>query len=62
MEVLLRIHSETTKIVNAPDLKSKLAAQGIMIETNSPAEFARAIREDSARWGKVIREAGIKGE
>jgi tripartite-type tricarboxylate transporter receptor subunit TctC len=61
-EVVKRIHAEATKIVNAPELKSKLAAQGIMIETNSPAEFARAIREDSARWGKVIKEAGIKGE
>ena len=61
-EVVNRIHAEATKIVNAPDLKSKLAAQGIMIETNSPSDFARAIREDHARWGKVIREAGIKGE
>jgi len=61
-EVVSRIHGEVVKIVNAPDLKAKLAAQGIMIETNSPAEFARAIREDNARWGKVIKEAGIKGE
>lgn len=61
-EIIQRIHAEATRIVNAPDLKSKLAAQGIMIETNSPAEFARAIREDHARWGKVIREAGIKAE
>ena len=62
MEAVQRIHADVVKVVNAPDLKSKLAAQGIMIETNSPAEFARAIREDNARWGKVIKEAGIKGE
>jgi tripartite-type tricarboxylate transporter receptor subunit TctC len=61
-EVVKRIHAEATKIVNGPELKSRLASQGIMIETNSPAEFARAIREDNARWGKVIKEAGIKGE
>jgi tripartite-type tricarboxylate transporter receptor subunit TctC len=61
-EVVKRIHADVTKVVNAPELKAKLASQGIMIETNSPAEFARAIRDDSARWGKVIREAGIKGE
>jgi tripartite-type tricarboxylate transporter receptor subunit TctC len=61
-EVVNRIHAEATKIVNGAELKSRLASQGIMIETNSPAEFARAIREDNARWGKVIREAGIKGE
>jgi tripartite-type tricarboxylate transporter receptor subunit TctC len=61
-EIVTRIHGEVVKIVNGAELKSKLGAQGIMIETNSPAEFARAIREDNARWGKVIREAGIKGE
>jgi tripartite-type tricarboxylate transporter receptor subunit TctC len=61
-EIVKRIHADVVKAVNAPELKSKLASQGIMIETNSPAEFARAIREDNARWGKVIKEAGIKGE
>jgi len=61
-EVVQRIHADATKIVNSPDLKAKLASQGIMIETNSPAEFARYIREDNARWAKVIKEAGIKGE
>lgn len=61
-EVVTRIYADVTKVVNAPELKAKLAAQGIMIETNSPAEFARAIREDNARWGRVIKEAGIKGE
>jgi tripartite-type tricarboxylate transporter receptor subunit TctC len=60
--VVQRIHSEVTKIVNGAELKSKLGAQGIVIDTNSPEEFARFIREDHARWGKVIREAGIKGE
>jgi tripartite-type tricarboxylate transporter receptor subunit TctC len=62
MPVVERVHSEVTKIVNAPELKSRLAAQGIMIDTNSPADFARSIREDNARWGKVIKDAGIKGE
>jgi tripartite-type tricarboxylate transporter receptor subunit TctC len=61
-EIVNRIHADVVKVLNAPDLKAKLAAQGIMIETNSPSEFARAIREDNLRWGKVIKEAGIKGE
>jgi tripartite-type tricarboxylate transporter receptor subunit TctC len=60
--VVQRIHAEVTKIVNGAELKSRLAAQGIVIDTNSPEEFARFIREDHARWGKVIRDAGIKGE
>jgi tripartite-type tricarboxylate transporter receptor subunit TctC len=50
------------KILGAPELKARLAAQGIELVTNSPAEFARFIREDNAKWGKIIKDAGIKGD
>jgi tripartite-type tricarboxylate transporter receptor subunit TctC len=61
-QVLQKIHSDTTRVLNAAELKARLAPQGIELGTNSPAEFARFIREDNARWGKIIRDAGIKGE
>ena len=61
-EIVAKVNAEVARILNAPDLKARLAAQGIEIATSSPAEFARFIREDNARWGKLIREAGIKGE
>jgi tripartite-type tricarboxylate transporter receptor subunit TctC len=60
--VVQKINADVSKVVNAPELKSKLASQGIIIETSAPDDFARFIREDHARWGKVIKEAGIKGE
>jgi tripartite-type tricarboxylate transporter receptor subunit TctC len=61
-EVVSRIHTEVVKILNSPDLKSKLGPQGIELVTSSPADFARFIREDNARWGKLIKEAGIKAD
>ncbi|HUQ25000.1 MAG TPA: tripartite tricarboxylate transporter substrate binding protein [Burkholderiales bacterium] len=61
-DVLAKVNADVAKIVNAPEVKARLASQGIIISTNSPAEFAQFVREDNARWGKVIREAGIKGE
>src|SRR5688572_5394661 len=60
--VVQRIHAEVSKIVNSAELKSKLGAQGIELSTNSPAEFARFIREDNAKWGRIIKEAGIKAD
>jgi tripartite-type tricarboxylate transporter receptor subunit TctC len=61
-EIVGRIHAEVTRVVNGPELKARLLAAGIIISTNSPAEFSRLIREDHAQWGKVIKEAGIRGE
>ncbi|HTG96594.1 MAG TPA: tripartite tricarboxylate transporter substrate binding protein [Burkholderiales bacterium] len=61
-DVLAKIHGEVVKILSSPDLKSKLGPQGIELVTNSPAEFARFIREDNAKWGRIIKEAGIKGD
>jgi tripartite-type tricarboxylate transporter receptor subunit TctC len=61
-EVIAKIHADAVKILGSPDLKGKLGPQGIELMTNSPAEFARFVREDNAKWGKIIREAGIKGD
>jgi tripartite-type tricarboxylate transporter receptor subunit TctC len=61
-EVVSRINGEVSRILNAPDLKARLGAQGIVISTSSPGEFARFVREEHGHWGRLIREAGIKGE
>ncbi|HYR36147.1 MAG TPA: tripartite tricarboxylate transporter substrate binding protein [Burkholderiales bacterium] len=61
-EIVKRVSTDVSRVLSSPDVKAKLAPQGIELVTNSPAEFARFIREDNAKWGKLIKEAGIKGE
>jgi tripartite-type tricarboxylate transporter receptor subunit TctC len=61
-EIVSKVNVEVARILNSAELKAKLGAQGIEVVTNSPGAFAAFIREDNARWGKVIREAGIKGD
>jgi tripartite-type tricarboxylate transporter receptor subunit TctC len=61
-DIVMKVHGEVVRILNAPELKNRLGAQGIELVTNSPAEFARFIREDNAKWAKIIKEAGIKGD
>lgn len=61
-EIVSRIHGEVVKILGGAELKARLGAQGIELVTNSPADFARFIREDNARWGKTIKEAGIRSD
>jgi tripartite-type tricarboxylate transporter receptor subunit TctC len=61
-DIVQRVHGEVVKILGGADLKARLGAQGIELVTNTPADFARFIREDNAKWGKLIKEAGIKGD
>jgi len=61
-DIVTRINAEVVKILAGPELKARLGAQGIELVSNSPAEFARFIREDNAKWGKIIKDAGIKGD
>jgi tripartite-type tricarboxylate transporter receptor subunit TctC len=61
-EVVMKIHEEVVKILNGPELKARLGPQGIELVTSSPADFARFIREDNAKWGKIIKEAGIRAD
>jgi tripartite-type tricarboxylate transporter receptor subunit TctC len=61
-EIVNRINAEVTKIMNSADVKARLVPQGMDIATGSPEALGQIVREDHARWGKVIRDAGIKAE
>jgi tripartite-type tricarboxylate transporter receptor subunit TctC len=61
-EIIGRINSEAARILNSAEVKARLVPQGMDISTGTPQELDRIIRDDHARWGKVMREAGIKGE
>ena len=61
-EIVKRVSAEAARVLSNPDIKAKLAPQGIELVTNSPADFARFIRDEHAKWGKVIKEANIRGE
>ena len=58
-DVIERVWRDSVKILLSDEFRSRLAQQGMAPVANSPAEFAAAIREESARWAKVIRERGL---
>jgi tripartite-type tricarboxylate transporter receptor subunit TctC len=58
--IVARLREGVIAAINAPEAKAALAAQGAQPVGNTPAELAAVITADTARWGKVIREADIK--
>lgn len=60
--VLERIRSAAIGAMRSPDLRAFMVGQGYTVDTTSGRDFKRFITEDAARWGKVIREAGVRSD
>ncbi len=61
-EIVSRISAETRKALALAELRAAFVAQGMEPVGDTPAQFAGYMRDESAKWGKVIREAGIKAQ
>ena len=61
-EIIARVNRETLRALGAGDVKDKLRAQGIDAVGSTSDELVAHQKLETAKWGKVIREQGIKFE
>ena len=54
--VIEKVHRDVVTVLNKADVKRRFEDIGMAPVGNTPAEFAKAIKAESARWGKVIAE------
>ena len=59
---IARVHDATVKVLADAALREKLADQGFEPVGGTPEEFGAYIKSEIAKWGKVIRDAGIQPE
>ena len=59
-EIIDKVYRDTKKALEASDLKARLYVQGLAPVGNTPAEMARAMKEETALWARVVRERNIK--
>jgi len=59
-DVLDRLNVEVVKAVKAPEGRSKLEEAGFRVTGTSRAEFGKIIRDETARWGKIVKDSGFK--
>jgi tripartite-type tricarboxylate transporter receptor subunit TctC len=57
---ITRLQTTAVKVVNSPDIGQKLLSQGVELIGSTPEEFAALIKEESARWDRVVRAGNIK--
>jgi len=60
--ILTRLHEELIRILNQPDVKSRIESDGSQPVGSSPEEFRRFMRADMDKWAKLVKESGAKLE
>ncbi len=61
-DVLAKVNAELRAIVALPEIRDQLAGQGLVPNTSTPEQFSKIVKDDHARWAKVVRDAGIKAD
>ncbi len=60
--IIDRLHAEIVKALNTPEMTARLSAEGSEIGGMSPDAFGRFVREEIAKWTKVVKQAKIQVE
>jgi tripartite-type tricarboxylate transporter receptor subunit TctC len=58
--ILAKLHQEAVQIVSTADMREKFGKVGLDVVNDAPEAFAAIIRNDTQKWAKVIKDAGIK--
>ncbi len=59
-EVVTLLHREIVRLIALPDVAERLVALGYEPVGSAPDEFPALIRAETAKWARVIRDAGIR--
>jgi tripartite-type tricarboxylate transporter receptor subunit TctC len=59
-DVVARLNREIVKVLARPDIRERFAAQALEPADTTPEQFAAYIKGEVGRWGKLIKEAGIR--
>jgi tripartite-type tricarboxylate transporter receptor subunit TctC len=59
-EAVTKLNAEIVKALKSPELRKKMAEQGVDLASSTPEQFGALIRTDIVKWGKVVKESGAK--
>ena len=59
-DIIGKVHAEMLRVLKLPDVVERIASQGADIVGDTPAEFAAFIASESAKYARIIKQAGVK--
>jgi tripartite-type tricarboxylate transporter receptor subunit TctC len=60
--VIDRVHAVLVKPLTNPDTRKQMEAVGYEVAGDGPAEYAAFIKDETVKWAKVVKAAGIQPE
>jgi tripartite-type tricarboxylate transporter receptor subunit TctC len=61
-DIVMKVHTSLIKVLRLPATRESFARIGADTLESSPEEFTRFLREEIAKWSKVVHDAGVKLE
>ena len=61
-DVVNKLNTEIVQVLALPKVREQLLKMGFEIVPNTPDQYAAFLKDENARWGKVVRDLGLKAE
>jgi tripartite-type tricarboxylate transporter receptor subunit TctC len=61
-EIVMRLNQEIHAILKTPEMRERIQSEGAVAAPTTPEEFAVLIKSEGARWGAVVKAAGVKAQ
>jgi tripartite-type tricarboxylate transporter receptor subunit TctC len=61
-EIVAKLNAEVRQLMNSPDTKKALFGAGVEPDPSTPEAMSEYMMQELARWGKIVKDAGIKLE
>ena len=61
-EIVNRINADAVKVLNMPEVKERVAAQGVQIVAGTPEQLSALLKSELVKWTKVVKKSGIAVE
>ena len=58
--MIAKLQEEVAQILNQPAMKERIAADGMPVVASTPGQFAEFLKRESAKYARIIEDAGIK--
>ena len=59
-EVIAKLNTEINAVLALPEVKARFAEQGVRVIGGPPERLAAHLRQEIAKWGKVVKDAGVR--